>query len=214
VGALDRIQEANTCRPRPYPTPKGFDSVKSFRSFIPPLAAMLMAASGGSSAGGVLIDKSEIKFVSKQMGSNVSGRFRRWKANVDFQPSNLSASKAGFEIELASVELANGKSGAELKHPLWFDTARFPVATFESTAMRNVGSDRYEVAGTLSMKGVAKDVVVPVALKKDAAGNSVAHGQFTVKRLEFNVGEGLWADTDDVPDEVTVSIRMVLPPLA
>ena len=188
--------------------------MKPFRSFIPPLAAMLMAASGGASAQGVLIDRSEIRFVSKQMGVNVEGRFRKWKANVDFRPNDLAKSKAGFEIELASIDLASEESESEIRRPLWFDTAKFPIAKFASTGMKDLGGDRFEIAGTLSMKGIAKDVVVPVVLKKDGAGNSVAEGQFTVRRLEFKVGEGLWADTDAVANEVTVRIRMVLPPVS
>ena len=71
---------------------KGLPRMQALRSFIPPLAAMLMAAAGGALAQGVLIDKSEIRFVSKQMGVNVEGRFRKWKANVDFRPQDLAHS--------------------------------------------------------------------------------------------------------------------------
>jgi polyisoprenoid-binding protein YceI len=186
--------------------------MKAIRSFIPPLAAMLLAAAGGAPAQGVLIDKSEIRFVSKQMGVSVEGRFRRWKANVDFRPGDLAHSGAGFEIDLASIDLASEESEAEVRRPPWFDTAKFPVAKFASTAIRSVGGDRYEIAGTLSLKGIAKDVVVPVALKRDASGNSVAEGEFKVRRLDFKVGEGLWADTDVIANDVTVRVRMVLPP--
>ena len=188
--------------------------MKPFRSFVPPLAAMLMAASGGAVAQGVLIDKSEIRFVSKQMGASVEGRFRRWKANVDFRPGDLAKSKANFEVELASIDLASLETETETRRSVWFDTARFPLATFTSTAIRSVGGDRYEIAGTLAMKGVAKDIVVPVALRKDAAGNAVAEGQFTLKRLEFKIGEGVWADTDAIANDVVVRVRMVLPPVA
>ena len=89
--------------------------MKPFRSFVPPLAAMLLAASGGAVAQGVLIDKSEIRFVSKQMGASVEGRFRRWKANVDFRPNELSKSKANFEIELGSIDLASEESEVETR---------------------------------------------------------------------------------------------------
>ena len=78
--------------------------------------------------------------------------------------------------------------------------------------MKDLGGDRYEIAGTLSIERPAKDVVVPVALKRDAAGNSVAEGEFKLKRLDFKVGEGLWADTDVIANDVTVRVRMVLPP--
>ena len=186
--------------------------MKAMHSFLPSLAAMLMAASGGAAAQGVLIDQSEIRFVSRQLGANVEGRFRKWKASVDFRPDDLAHSKAGFEIDLASVDLASEESEAEVRRPPWFDTARFPVATFASTGMRDLGGDRYEIAGRLSLKGVARDVVVPVAVKRDAAGNRVAEGEFKVRRLEFKLGEGQWADTATVANDVAVRVRMVLPP--
>jgi len=176
------------------------------------LAALLLAASGGAPAQGVLVDRSEIRFASKQMGASVEGRFRKWTANVDFRPKDLARSKVELEIELASIDLASAEAEAEVRRPLWFDTSKFPVAKFASTGMRDLGGERYEIAGTLSMKGVAKEVVVPVALGRDAAGNRVADGRFALKRLEFKVGEGLWADTDAVADEVLVRVRLVLPP--
>jgi len=180
------------------------------RSFVPSLGALLLAASQAA-AQGVLIDKSEIRFVSKQMGVNVEGRFRKWKANVVFLPKELAKSKADIDIDLTSIDLASEESEAEVKRPKWFDTARFPAARFVSSAIRSLGGDRYEVAGALTIKGITHDAVVPIALKKDAAGNSVADGSFTIKRLDYNIGEGEWADPDTVANEVTVRIRMVLP---
>jgi polyisoprenoid-binding protein YceI len=187
--------------------------MQTLRSFIPPLAAMLMAASGSAGAQGVLIDRSEIRFVSKQMGAAVEGRFRKWKANVDFRPKEPAKSRAEFEIELASVDLASEESEAEIRKTVWFDTAKFPVAHFTSSAVKDLGGDRFEIAGRLSIKGTARDVVIPVVLKKDAGGNSVAQGQFTLNRLDYRIGEGMWADTGTVANEVAVRIRMVLPPV-
>lgn len=188
--------------------------MQPFRSFIPPLAVMLMAASGGASAQGVLIERSEIRFVGKQTRGAVEGKFRKWRASVDFRPKELAKSKADFEIELASIDLANEATEAEVRRPVWFHTAKFPVARFTSSAMRKLGGDRYEIAGRLSIKGVTRDVVIPMVLGKDAAGNSVAEGQFAFNRLDFRIGDGLWADTATVANEVGVRIRMVLPPVA
>ena len=182
------------------------------RSFIPSLAMLLLAA--GAAAQGLLIDKSEIRFVSKQMGVNVEGRFRKWKANIVFLPKDLAKSKAEFEIDLSSIDLASDESETEIKSPLWFDTAKFPVAHFASTSIRSVGGDKYEIAGRLTLKGVTKDVVVPVALRKDATGNSVAEGSFPLKRIDYKVGEGLWSDTEMVANDVIIRVRMVLPPVA
>jgi polyisoprenoid-binding protein YceI len=184
--------------------------MRLFRPFIPSLAMMLLASSGAG-AQGVLIDKSEIRFVSRQMGANVEGRFRKWKANVDFRPKDLAQSKAEFTIDLASIDLASEESETELRRPRWFDTAKFPVATFQSTAMKDLGGDKYEIAGKLTLKGTARDETIPIELKRDATGNSVATGEFTIKRLEFKIGDGQWSDPSVVADEVVVRVRMVLP---
>ena len=182
------------------------------RSFIPSLGMMLLAA-GQAGAEGVLIDKSEIRFVSKQMGINVEGSFRRWKANIVFLPGDLAHSKADFDIELASIDLASDEAESEIRRRSWFDTARFPIARFASSSIKDLGGGKYEVAGKLTLKGVSRDAVVPIVLTKDASGNSVAGGTFTVKRLDYRIGDADWADPDTVADEVIVRVRMVLPPV-
>ena len=166
-----------------------------------------------AAAQGVLVDKSEIRFVSKQMGVNVEGRFRKWKANIAFDPQDPAHSKAEVDIDLGSIDLASEDSDAEMKGKVWFDTVHFPTAKFVSSAIRATGPDRFEIAGTLTIKGITRDAVVPIALSRNAAGNSVAEGTFTVKRLAFHVGEGEWADPATVADDVQVRVRMVLAPL-
>jgi polyisoprenoid-binding protein YceI len=174
--------------------------------------AVLALTAGAALAQGVLVDKSEIRFVSKQMGVNVDGRFRKWTANVVFLPNDLAHSKAEFDIELASIDLASQDSESEVGGAPWFNTAKFPIAHFASTSIKAVGADKYEFAGTLAIKGTTRNAVVPVTVRKDAAGNSVAEGTFTVKRLEYKIGEGEWADPGTVADDVIVRVRMVLPP--
>lgn len=184
--------------------------MRMLRPFIPSLA-MLLLASSGASAQGVLIDRSEIRFVSKQMGVAVEGRFRKWKASVDWKPQDPAHSRADFEIDLASIDLASEESESEVRKPAWFDTRRYPVATFRSSATRDLGGERYEIAGTLAMKGRSRDVVIPVQMRKDASGNAVAEGQFTLQRLAFDIGDGPWADPAVVADDVVVRVRIVLP---
>lgn len=182
------------------------------RSFIPTLGMLLLAASQAG-AQGVLIDRSEIRFLSKQMGGSVEGRFRKWKANIAFVPKEPGASKADFEIDLASIDLASDEAESEMRSSLWFDTAKFPVARFLSSRIYETGTDKYEIAGALTIKGTTRDAVVPVSVRKDAAGNSVAEGSFSLRRLDFNVGTGEWADPNRVANEVVLRVRMVLPPL-
>ena len=160
----------------------------------------------------VVPGKSEIAFTMKQMGVNFDGRFKAWKADIVFKTAALDQSKATIDIDLASLDLASADSEAEARDALWFNTPKFPVAHFASTSFRSLGGDRYEVAGKLALKGITRDCVVPIAIKADAAGNRVAEGAFLLKRLEYKIGEGEWADTATVADDIRVRVRIVLPP--
>ena len=177
-----------------------------------PLFFVAALAVTTAQADGVLVDKSEIRFVSKQMGVDVEGRFRKWAADVVWQPNDVAKSKAIIDIDLASIDLASEDSENEVRGAVWFDTKKFPIAHFASTSIKDGGGGKFDVAGELSIKGVTKPIVVPVMLKKDAAGGSVAEGSFVVKRLDYKIGEGAWSDPDTVANEVTVRIRMALAP--
>src|SRR5690606_37448800 len=54
-----------------------------------PVLVPLLFAPAGPAAQGVQVEKSEVRFVSKQMGVAVEGRFRKWNADVDFRPQDL-----------------------------------------------------------------------------------------------------------------------------
>jgi len=150
----------------------------------------------------VLVERSEIRFVARITGANVEGRFRKWRADVAFLPDAPQRSRIALEVDLASVELGSAEFEAELRGPAWFDAARFPTARFASTSIRDAGGGRYEIAGTLSMKGASRPCVVPVALRTERG----------IRRLDYRIGEGAWSDTGTVADEVSVVFRIVLPP--
>nr|WP_260682362.1 YceI family protein [Tepidimonas fonticaldi] len=156
--------------------------------------------------------QSEIVFVSRQMGVPVEGRFRQFDAQIAFDPARPAAGQVAFAIDVGSATLGVRETDAELPKPVWFHAARFPQATFQSTAIRATGPAQYEVAGRLTIKGVASDVVVPVRLSQPQGpgGVTVATGQFPIQRLTFKVGENEWADTSMVANEVQVRFRLAL----
>ena len=181
------------------------------RALLSVLLGAALLAGADARADGVVVDKSEIAFTMKQMGVKFDGRFRKWKADVVLRPDALAASRAVVDIDLGSVDLASGDAESEAKGPQWFDTARFPTAHFASTSIRDVGSNRYEVAGKLSLKGVTRDCTVPIAVR-DAGGMRIAEGTFALKRLDYKIGEGEWADPATVDNDVVVRIRFALSP--
>jgi polyisoprenoid-binding protein YceI len=153
--------------------------------------------------------QSEIAFVSRQMGVPVEGRFKKFDAQVDFDPKKPDAAKIGFTVDLASISMGAAESEAEVVKPEWFNTAKYPQARFESTGVKALGAGKYEVAGKLTIKGSAHDVLVPVTLTQ-ASGTTTATGSFTVKRLEYKIGDGEWSDTSMVANDVQVKLKLAM----
>ena len=153
--------------------------------------------------------QSEIVFVSKQMGVPVEGRFRAFEADIAFDPAKPANARIAFSIDVASATLGVRETDAELPKPVWFNTSKFPKATFQSTGVKAVGGGKFEVAGKLAIKGLSSDVVVPVTLTQSGA-TTTATGAFPIKRLTFKIGENEWADTSMVADEVQVRFKLAL----
>jgi polyisoprenoid-binding protein YceI len=157
---------------------------------------------------------SQVQFTAKQLGVPLEGQFKRFDAQIALDPRQPQTGKVKVAIELGSVAL-NPESDAELVKPEWFGTARFPKATFESASIKAVGPGRFEVQGRMVIKGVGRDMSLPVALS-NAGGQTTATGSFTLKRLDFKIGDGDWADTSVVANEVQVRFKLLLkglPPL-
>ncbi len=176
---------------------------------IATLAAAAAFAAPACAQQVVVPAQSEIAFTSKQMGVPVDGRFRKFDAQVAFDPKKPEAAKIAFTIELASVALGVAETEAEIAKPDWFDTKKFPQASFRSAAVKSTGAGKFEIAGTLTIKGTSQNVVVPVSLAQNGAATT-ATGAFTIKRLAFKIGDGDWKDTAMVADDVLVKFKLAL----
>ena len=157
----------------------------------------------------VIPAQSQITFAAREMGVPVEGHFGKWTATIAFDPKAPEAGKVGFTIQAASATFGSPETDAEVPKPEWFSAAKFPTATFASTAIKAKGAAHYEATGNLTVKGTTKVVVVPIALAQ-AGGTTTATGQFTIKRSDFKIGEGEWADTSQVADDVLVKFKIAL----
>lgn len=153
--------------------------------------------------------QSEIAFTSRQMGVPVDGKFRKFDAQVAFDPKKPETAKIAMNVDLASASLGAPEFDAEMGKPEWFATKQFPQATFQSTGVKPVGGNKFDVSGKLGIKGATRDVVVPVTLTQ-SGGNTTATGAFVIKRLDFRIGDGDWKDTSMVANDVQVKFKLTL----
>ena len=156
---------------------------------------------------------SEIGFTTKQMGVPVDGKFGKFSAQIALDPKQPETGSVAFVIDTGSARFGSAELDAEVPKATWLNVPKFPQASFQSSAIKAAGPGRFEVAGKLSIKGSVRDIVVPVAVTQ-TAGTSTASGAFTIKRLDFKVGEAEWADTSMLANDIQVRFKLVLTGLA
>lgn len=179
------------------------------RTALTLLLAAAAAPAVAQPAARLLGEGSEIVFTTRQMGVPVEGRFTRFTAEVALDPRQPAAGRVALAIDTASARFGAAELDSEVPQPIWLSSAAFPQARFESTAIRAAGEGRFEVAGRLTIKGITRELVVPVTLAA-AGAQTLASGRFALKRLDFKVGEGEWSDTSLLADEVQVRFRLRL----
>lgn len=175
------------------------------------LAALIFAATSAAQAAGytrLVAEKSNIGFSYKQMNVPMDGSFKRFKAQLAFDPAQPAKGSAAFEVEVASIDVGSAEGNAEVGKKLWFNSAAFPSAQFVSSSIKPLGNNRFEVAGKLTIKGHTQDVSAPVSFKTEGT-NGVFEGAFTIKRADFAIGEGMWADYGTVANEVQIKFRLL-----
>lgn len=131
---------------------------------------------------------SKIDFTVKGIFGTVHGSFSGLQASIQFSEKDLSASSMSASVEAKSVNTGNGLRNSDLRNKEeWFNTEKYPRINFKSKKFEKTAQG-YKVSGDLTIKGITKPVEIPFTFaEKDGSG--VFKGQFTIPRLEFNLGK-------------------------
>lgn len=173
------------------------------------IAPLLFAASpaAGAEFAVLLPQQSSITFVSRQMNVPVEGSFRKFAAQISVDPAKPETGKARIEIDLASIDTGSAEADEEVAGNAWFDTKNTPVASFTSGTIAGTGKGQYQASGKMTIKGRTVDIKTPFTLRQ-AGGVLLIEGAFPLRRLDFNIGTGIWADTGVVADEVQIRFSL------
>lgn len=178
-------------------------------------AAALASASAFATAPAAAADYvqapgSTLAFGGTYQGEAFAGRFPGFTSTLSFDPSDLASAKLDVAIPLAGATTANPDYDREMRGDAFFAATKFPQARYTATKFRSLGGNRYAADGMLSLHGAEKPVTLTFTWTPGA--KPLLAGKATVRRLDFGVGAGDWADTDLIPNEIAVSTRLVLTP--
>ncbi|MBS6361784.1 YceI family protein [Burkholderia sp.] len=177
------------------------------RSMAAAFVAVSLAASGAALAD-VDLSKSKVTAVSKQMNVPTEGVFKKFSAQVKFDPAKAAQGSAQVTIDIASYDLGDKMYNDQVAGKDWFDAKAYPQATFVSTAIAPAGGNKYNVTGKLTIKGKTETLTVPVTVTQ-AGATQTFDGVLPIRRSAFNVGTGEWKDTSIVADDVQIKFHIV-----
>lgn len=176
-----------------------------------------MATSTATAVRTYTIDKahSEVLFQVRHLISKVRGRFSDFSGTITFDHENPADSQVDFQVQAASIDTAEPNRDTHLRSDDFFAADRFPTLDFKSTRIAPRGKDLYDVAGDLTIRGVTKQIVLPIThlgAAKDPWGNEkiAFEGEVTINRKDFGLNWNAALETGGflVGDDVKISLSV------
>lgn len=155
---------------------------------------------------------SEVEFAVRHMGvSNVHGRIGGINGNIIFNDADATKSTVSVTIDVNTLDTGVTNRDSDLKSPNWFDVAKFPSATFESTSVTLSGT-HMKIDGNLTIHGIKRPVELdvegpsPAVPGMDHKPHSGYSATTTIKRKDFGVGAN--APATMVGDDIKLTIEL------
>jgi polyisoprenoid-binding protein YceI len=157
---------------------------------------------------------SNAQFTVRHLGiSNVQGDFTKISGTVTVDDADITKSTVNVTIDVSSVDTRVSRRDDDLKSPNFFDVAKYPSITFQSTKITKAGDGKLTVTGNLTIKDVTKEVTLevtgPTAPITAMGGQHRGMSASTkINRQDFHVS----ADPGMVGDDIAIQIdcEMVL----
>jgi polyisoprenoid-binding protein YceI len=159
---------------------------------------------------------SSIEFsVTHMLISEVTGRFRDFDVAMTSKGDDFSGAAIATTVKTASISTDNADRDQALLGADFFDTEKYPTATFKSTRFEKAGDGKYTIAGELTIRDSTKPVVLDATLlgsMTDSRGGvrSGWRAETTINRFDYGVAwnRALEAGGLVVSKEVRITIRL------
>jgi polyisoprenoid-binding protein YceI len=154
--------------------------------------------------------ESTITFSATQNNAPISGQFLHFSGtHIAFDPEQLKKSHAEITVDMNSVMTSYEEILKNLKMTEWFNVDLFPKAIFKSTQFIKVEKNIYQVSGMLTIKNKTSPMTIQFTLDEYTPDKIRIKGYFILKRTQFNIGEGDWANVDNIKDDVKVDFTIL-----
>jgi len=154
-----------------------------------------------------VFDSGQVRFSIRNAGMKVEGQFSGLRATVQFQESQPEKARIEGFVEIDGIQTGIGLRDRHLKGKDYFDAAAHPQISMKLRKLVKTGN-QFSGLFQLSMKGITKEVLIPVGFTKKTAESSSLQGNFTLNRLEFGIGSSSWTLADEVAVRVSFGLKL------
>jgi polyisoprenoid-binding protein YceI len=156
---------------------------------------------------------SSVEFHVKHLGiATVKGRFNEFEGTLEVGPD---WSRAYGTVKVASVDTREPQRDDHLRSPDFFDADQYPEIAFQSTAIRPLDEDTFEIEGDLSIHGVTHSLTLNATLEgteTDPQGNPrvglSASAQINRSDYEMKFNMALGSGNVVVSDKVKILLEI------
>ena len=153
--------------------------------------------------------RSSLSFSGTQDGEPFEGRYRSFDARIVVDDATGLPTGITARIDVTSADTRNAERDQTLGTAEFFDYARFPSAQFRTLACRSAGA-KPACDAELTIRDRTRPLLFPFTWTMQGDGRAKLEATVVVKRLQFDVGSGDWADTSMIGDDVTVRVSLAL----
>ena len=153
--------------------------------------------------------ESRLGFTTTLQGNKVVGTFEDFNARILFDAGNLSDSEFTVTVIMASVSTRVTDRDMELKGPDLFDVEQYPQAQFHAAQFRHIDAEHFEAVGDLTIRDQTHQITLPFSFTASGTAATLT-GEVTISRLDYGVGQGEWAGTEWIGEEVIVDFSLSL----
>lgn len=188
--------------------------MKSFLAILLLFLPALSLATGTNAPHWKLVPgKSIIAWEANYGGQLIKGEFRDFTSDIVFDPAHLEESSIKIVIDTAKIESTESNAKSMLPGKEWLDVAEYPTALFETenikAAEANEMATSYNAAANTTIRGKTIQTILPFTIQFSADQKSATViGETVLKRLDFGLGTGEWANPSIIANEVKIRFHV------
>ncbi len=154
-------------------------------------------------------EQSKVIFHYSYTGDPYQGEFRNVDAVFNIDPMNPGSCEFTVTIPIGELWLDSPEAIDYLLDIELFDVDQFPTATFVAEECRLTSMDSFTSSGNLTIRNVTRPMSFPFTLSVENNDGVIGfrlNSRVTIRRLEYGVGQGYWASTAEIPNDIDIEV--------